>query len=91
MYKWQNVRIKILVLKFNTVILFGLNRLKGKNKVTSLSISIHTAFMYIWEDALYIKILQQEELFMSQSTCRKESIFKNTSTSVAPSPTDRSL
>lgn len=50
--------MKILVLKFNTVILFGLNRLKGKKKVTSLSISILTAFMYIWEDALYIKILQ---------------------------------
>lgn len=63
MYKWQNVRMKILAFKFNSAILFGLNCLKGKKKVTPVSIVTLTALMYIWQDALYIKIVQEEELF----------------------------
>lgn len=57
MYKWQNVRMKILAFEFNRITLFGLNCLKGKKKGTSVSILTLKAFMYIWEDALYIKIL----------------------------------
>lgn len=39
--------MKILVLKFNTVILFGLNRLKGKKKVTSLYFYSHSFYVYL--------------------------------------------
>lgn len=47
MYKWQNVRMKILAFKFNSAILFGLNCLKGKKKVTAVSTVTHSFNVYL--------------------------------------------
>lgn len=47
MYKWQNVRMKILAFKFNSAILFGLNCLKGKKKVTPVSIVTHSFNVFL--------------------------------------------
>lgn len=46
-YKWQNVRMKILAFKFNSTILFGLNCLKGKKKVTLVSLVAHSFNVYL--------------------------------------------